>query len=447
MDTLPLPPRPRLEQYRKRAKELVTAATSKEPDAVRTWATRWLEALARHLEFEITPFVRDSIERAVRHIERRVREWRIDSSARPNLSLADAQAVIAQAHGFANWTAFAAHVQQLGDGHAKGDVFEAAADAVVGGDIEWLDRHLREQPGLVRARSARIHRATLLHYVAANGVEDFRQRTPPNAVAVATRLLEAGAEVDALADTYGGGTDQTTMNLLVSSEHPAAAGLQAALVSTLLDFRAAANGVADDGAPLMTAIAFGHPNAARVLADRGARLDNVIAAAALGRLDLVERFVLDARTLAPGVPLVAPPWYGLPADAKVHIERAFVAACRFGRLEVVERLLDAGVDHRASDGLTGLHWAAGHRYLDVVRLLLARGAALEAKNAWGGTVIDSTVWFAKHPPVDHPQDAPDAGYVRILEALLAAGADASAVSPFPTALEPIDTLLRRHRHD
>jgi ankyrin repeat protein len=237
------------------------------------------------------------------------------------------------------------------------------------------------------------------------------------------------------------------MSLLVSSGHPAAAGLQAALVNTLLDFGAAANGVADDGAPLMTAIAFGHPKAARVLADRGARSDNVFAAAALGRLDLVERFVLDARTLAPGVPLVAPRWYGLPADAKVHIEHAFVAACKFGRLEVVERLLDAGVDHRASDGLTGLHWAAGHRYLEVVMLLLARGAALEAKNAWGGTVLDSTVWSAKHPPVDHPQDAPDPGYVPILEALLAAGADARAVSPFPTALEPIDTLLRRHRHD
>src|SRR5687768_2162878 len=105
MDTLPLPPRPRIEQYRKRAKELVMAAASDESDAVRSWATRWLDALARHLELEITPFVRDSIHRAVRRIERRVRERRIDGSGRRNLSLADAQAVIAQAHGFANWMA------------------------------------------------------------------------------------------------------------------------------------------------------------------------------------------------------------------------------------------------------------------------------------------------------------------------------------------------------
>lgn len=64
---------------------------------------------------------------------------------------------------------------------------------------------------LARARSARVHHATLLHYGAANGVEDFRQQSTPNAVTVARRLLEAGAKVDALADTYDGGWWQTTM--------------------------------------------------------------------------------------------------------------------------------------------------------------------------------------------------------------------------------------------
>jgi len=45
-------------------------------------------------------------------------------------------------------------------------------------------------------------------------------------VAVARFLLEAGAEVDALGNTYGGDKHQTTMNLLVSSTHPAEAGLK-----------------------------------------------------------------------------------------------------------------------------------------------------------------------------------------------------------------------------
>ena len=49
-------------------------------------------------------------------------------------------------------------------------------------------------------------------------------------------LLRAGAEVDAVADMYEG--KHTTMSMLVSSGHPAKAGLQVALTETLLDFGA-----------------------------------------------------------------------------------------------------------------------------------------------------------------------------------------------------------------
>ena len=81
------------------------------------------------------------------------------------------------------------------------DNFETAVEAVIAGDLDTLRALLRSDPSLVRARSQREHHATLLHYVSANGVEDERQKTPPNAVEVARTLLEAGAEVDALADT------------------------------------------------------------------------------------------------------------------------------------------------------------------------------------------------------------------------------------------------------
>jgi hypothetical protein len=70
--------------------------------------------------------------------------------------------------------------------------FESAADAVAGGDVATLRSLLAADPRLIRARSAREHHATLLHYVAANGVEDERQRTPANAVEVAKTLLESG---------------------------------------------------------------------------------------------------------------------------------------------------------------------------------------------------------------------------------------------------------------
>src|SRR5439155_6352557 len=153
-------------------------------------------------------------------------------------------------------------------------------------------------------------------------------------------LLQAGAEVDAVADTYDGNWWQTTMNLLVSSAHPAGAGLQPALVEVLLDFGAAVNGLKDDESPLMTALDFGYIDAAETLVRRGARVDNVVAAAAMGQIDLVRSFVTNKNTLRPGVPFIAPPWRRLPDDPKVHIELAFVWACKFARPAIAEFLLD-----------------------------------------------------------------------------------------------------------
>ena len=142
------------------------------------------------------------------------------------------------------------------------ELFEMAADAVIEGRLSELQALLRDQPALATARSQREHHATLLHYVAANGVEQYRQKSPPNAVEIANTLLEAGAEVDALADTYAGGTTETTLNLLVSSVHPREAGVQVPLVHTLLDHGAAVDGIANDCSPLVTALAFWYGSAA-----------------------------------------------------------------------------------------------------------------------------------------------------------------------------------------
>ena len=49
-DALPLPPRPNLDQYKKLAKDLLKAAQSADPTAIRTWAAAWIDSLDPTLE-------------------------------------------------------------------------------------------------------------------------------------------------------------------------------------------------------------------------------------------------------------------------------------------------------------------------------------------------------------------------------------------------------------
>src|SRR2546428_14032289 len=53
-DALPLPPRPNLEQYKKRAKDLLKICMSGDRDALRAWMTEWIEALVKLYDLDIT---------------------------------------------------------------------------------------------------------------------------------------------------------------------------------------------------------------------------------------------------------------------------------------------------------------------------------------------------------------------------------------------------------
>ncbi len=128
----------------------------------------------------------------------------VRSSRRHGSSCPTAQLIIARWYDFESWPRLAEYVEAVTLEGSPVSRFESAVEAVISGEVSTLASLLREHPGLVRARSTRvthfdppIHRATLLHYVAANGVEGYRQKTPHNAVDVAKTLLEAGAEVDA----------------------------------------------------------------------------------------------------------------------------------------------------------------------------------------------------------------------------------------------------------
>ncbi|MDX1984488.1 MAG: ankyrin repeat domain-containing protein, partial [Bryobacteraceae bacterium] len=291
--------------------------------------------------------------------------------------LEEARLLLSRWYSFRDWAALSAYVEAVGHADSPLSRFEPAVEAVVSGGLDSLRKMLRENPQLVHARSERVthfnpavHRATLLHYVAANGVEQHRQKTPPNAVAIALALLQAGAEVDALADMYGG--QCTTLSLLVSSAHPAAAGVQVALVNALLDHGAAVDGAGNGVSPLMTALIHGYRDAADTLVRRGASVDDVAAAAGLGLME----GVLGS----------------LPRATAQSRHRALALAAQNGQAEVVRLLLNAGEDpdrynpegfHSHS---TPLHQAALGGHLAVVRLLVDRGARRDLRDRiWHST--------------------------------------------------------------
>lgn len=293
----------------------------------------------------------------------------------------DARLALARLYCFLDWEALVEFAGAVGDGESAVFRFESAVEAVVSGHTVRLRALLHDDPTLVHARSTRVtkfdpprHRATLLHYVAANGVEGYRQKTPRNAVDVARVLLERGAEPNALANLYSG--ECTTMSLLVSSAHPAQAGLQVPLVDVLVDFGASVEptGTSRWASPLLTALVFGYRDSAEALARRGARVDTLAKAAGLGRLT-------DVRTLLGA------------ADAEERHAALAVAAVA-GSAGAVRVLVDAGEDVNRfnpegfhSHG-TPLHHAACYGHLDVARVLVEAGARLDVRDTlWDATPL------------------------------------------------------------
>lgn len=299
------------------------------------------------------------------------------------LTLDDARLTIAQGYGFDDWAALSAYTDAI---RQNGSVkrFELAVEAVVNGNVGELTRLLDEYPDLVRERSTRVHRATLLHYIAANGVEGSRQKTPPNAVDVARLLLERGSDPNALAHMYD--AECKTMGMLVSSVHPAKAGVQIPLAELLIDHGAKPGGARTAWtSAVMTALIFGYLDTARALARRNPAIEDLAVAAGLGLID-------ETRRLLPA------------ADAKAR-HAALALASQLGHTGIVKMLLDAGEDPNRfnPDGFhshaTPLHQAVAGNHLDTVRLLVERGARRDVPD----TIFDGTPlgWaeYLKHPEI------------------------------------------------
>ena len=342
-----------LDQYEQQAAALLAGWQAGEERAVRVFRSR-------HPKF---------LDDKIPWLERRMTE--ADARAMP-IDRDDARLALARAYEYLDWSKLREHVEAM---QQPGPVrrFEQAVEAVVNGNVGTLRRLLAEDPDLVRARSTRaccfdppVHRSALLHYLAANGVETYHQKSPPNAVEVAKVLLDAGADPNALQDSYGG--QNTTMSMLVSSTPPKEAGVQVPLIEILIDYGATIE-PSGEGAwtsPLETALVFGMHDAALALVRRGAPIDTLAAAAGLGRLD-------DVKRLLPGAD---------PLDR----HRALALAAQSGHAEIVGVLIDAGEDPNrfnppgTHSHAQPLHQAIAAGQLEVVKLLVARGAKLDTKD-------------------------------------------------------------------
>ena len=297
--------------------------------------------------------------------------------------------------------------------------FEEAADAIVSGDIDTLGRLLDENPELIHEKSTREHCCTLLHYVGANGFEGFRQKSPKNAVEIAELLLERGADVDAV--TSGEMGVGTTLGLVATSVHPHRAGVQIPLLELLIEHGASVEGLPGKWNPLRAALANDRPEAAKFLAEKGATLD-LQGAAGVGFLDVVKSYFNEDGSL-------------IPNATREQFEKGFILACEYGRRDVVDFMLDKGVDLAtgANTGQTALHLAAHRGQLDIMKLLIDRGAPLEVFNCYGGTVLGQALWSADN-------GEPEIDFVPVVEMLLAAGARPDV---YPGMKERVEKILGR----
>jgi ankyrin repeat protein len=409
-NAIPLPPRPDLDHYKKLAKELLRASAAPAAedavsDAVRAWTLRWLKANARLCGYWRDD---DGVAGVLAHqADAITSRWLALRKKRGAelLLLADAHFFLAREHGFPSWPKFAEHVRALESAKSSVTNFEAAAEAIVAGDERTLGALLLQDPSLVKARSLREHRSMLLHYCSANGVEDYRQRTPSNIVAVARMLLDAGAEVNAESDAYGGRS--TTLMLTATSFHPERAGVQRALMELLLDYGATIDvGKSSD---VVVCLRNGRGQAAEFLASRGARLD-LEGAAGVGAVDRVRELITEDGELRP------------PATAQ-QLADGFGWACEFGRVAVVECLLAHGVRADATsrtDSVTPLHWAALCGQPEIVGMLLARGADVNAQETrYGGTPVSWAVYGFGH----HDGSQQETRFYEVVDLLVAAGAE------------------------
>ena len=193
----------------------------------------------------------------------------------------------------------------------------ALVEAIHDGDLESLTRLLAEHPGLAAARveGARGGSRTPLHIV--TDWPGYFARGP----SVVAALVEAGAEVNAPVE--GSLHSETVPHWAASTDDVEVAR---ALIDTGADIEAPGASIAG-GTPLDDAVGYGCWQVARLLVERGARVDKLWHAAGLGMTTRVQELLAAT-----------------PPPSQQDVTDAFYQACAGGQRRTAEYLLARGAD-------------------------------------------------------------------------------------------------------
>ena len=190
--------------------------------------------------------------------------------------------------------------------------------AIQCGDLEALQGLLREHPGLAAAKlEGRRGGARTPLMVAADWPGFF-----PNGAKTVAALIAAGGDPNATGDGRTGEPgNEGPLHWAASSDD---ADVAAALIDGGAIIEAPGGSI---GTPLANAVGYGCWQVARLLVDRGAKVEPLWVAAALGIMSAVEAF-----------------FAATPAPTQTDINNAFWQACHGGQPRAAAYLLTRGAD-------------------------------------------------------------------------------------------------------
>lgn len=216
-------------------------------------------------------------------------------------------------------------------------------------------------------------------------------------VGVVEILLDKGGDIEAQSER----TKDTPLSLACSG------GRQEVVELLLLRGANKEHRNVSDYTPLSLAASGGYVNIIKILLNAGAEINSRTGS----KLGISPLMLAAMNGHVPAVKLLLDMGSDINAQIETNRNTALTLACFQGRAEVVSLLLDrkANVEHRAKTGLTPLMEAASGGYAEVGRVLLDKGADVNA------------------PPVPSSRDtaltiAADKGHYKFCELLISRGA-------------------------